>query len=992
MDAAQAGLWITGRRWPGAADGRAAERLVERFAACGERAGALAADEVGQALLRGLGGNSAYLADLAVREWAVVCDVADRGPEAVVARALTVLGAVSPEEAQPKVAAALRRAKREAALAIALADISGAWRLDEVTGALSELAEAALVLAMDHAVRVAQRAGHLRQGAAGAPARGCGIVALAMGKLGARELNYSSDVDLILLHDPEAGLADTSTPVFTRIARAVVALLEARDADGYVFRTDLRLRPDPAATPPSVALPAALTYYESMGQTWERAAMLRARPVAGDIALGEMFLDAIRPFVWRRGLDFAAIADLHAMKQRIDAHKGTKLPSGSADAVTAVAGHDVKLGQGGIREIEFVVQTLQLVWGGRDPALRTPRTVEGLCRLARAGHLPARAAAEMAVAYRFLRRVEHRLQMVADRQTQTLPGDAAGVAAFAAFMGDADPEAFARRLLRHLQRVHERFSGLFAFVPDLPGAMARPDTTPTGLAAMGFSAPEAALGAIEAWRAGKPRALRSDRARQLLDTVLPGLLRALARQAHPDEALRRFDRLLASLPAGVQPLSLFQRNRQLLDRVADVLGAAPGLAEHLAGNSAALEGLLTQSAPEPVAERLGRRLMDARGLEDVIAITRRTVREEDFALSVATLEGRLDADAAGVLRSALADAAIRVLLPAVLDDMRRRHGAVLGGELAVLLLGKAGGREMMAGSDLDLLFIYDHPPDVMQSETDAPGQRPLPPSQWFIRAVHGFVAAITAPDAGGALYKVDMRLRPSGNKGPVAVSLAAFRQYHRPGGDAWTWERMALTRARVVAGAPGLCATVAEAVRHALAAAGPAETVRADAAAMRARLWRDARPPGPPYALRDAKLRPGGLVECEFVAQVLQLIHASDAAAPLSTGTGEALARLAEAGALPAADAAVLRHADVVWRTVLGLLRLTAGHDGGEPTGAGLEALLHAVGAAGLAAVDLGGLHATLNALAADVRATFARYIGPLPADGERAPTREEFR
>jgi glutamate-ammonia-ligase adenylyltransferase len=820
--------------------------------------------------------------------------------------------------------------------------------------------------------------------------RGCGIVALAMGKLGARELNYSSDIDLVLLHDPEAGLVETSTPVFTRIARVVVALLETRDADGYAFRTDLRLRPDPAATPPSVALPAAITYYESMGQTWERAAMLRARPIAGDLALGATFLEAIRPFIWRRGLDFAAIADLHAMKQRIDAHKGTALDAAAAP-LQAVAGHDVKLGQGGIREIEFIVQTLQLVWGGRDPALRTPRTVDGLARLARAHHLPRRAAAELGVAYRFLRRVEHRLQMVADRQTHALPPDAAGLARFAIFMGAPDAAGFARRLFGHLARVQTHFAGLLAFVPtpaEAPAGAAGLESA-EGLAALGFADAAAALAAIASWRAGRPRALRSERARQLLAAVLPPLLRALARQAHPDAALARFDRLLASLPAGVQPLSLFHRNPHLLTRVADVLGAAPRLAEHLAGNPAALEGLLVPAASEPVAERLGRRLADARGLEDVIAITRRTVREEDFSLSVATLEGRLDADSAGRRRSELADAAIAALLPAVLADMRRRHGAVPGGDLAVVLLGKAGGGEMMAGSDLDLLFVYDHPPEVTQSETDGgPAQRPQPASQWFIRAVHGFVAAITAPDAGGALYAVDMRLRPSGNKGPVAVSLAAFRHYHRAGGEAWTWERMALTRARVVAGGAALCATLAAAIRDALTHAGPPELVRADAAAMRARLWRDARPPGPPFALRDAKLRPGGLVECEFVAQALQLIHARDTPPPFSPCTGEALRRLAEAGALPGEAAALLARADLIWRTLLGMLRLTAGHSDADISGAALGTLLHAVRAAGAdpAAVDLPGLHATLEALATRVRETFVRHLGPLP---ELVATRE---
>ncbi len=709
--------------------------------------------------------------------------------------------------------------------------------------------------------------------------------------------------------------------------------------------------------------------------------MLKARPVAGDAAMGAAFLDAIRPFVWRRGLDFSAMADLHAMKRRIDEHKRTRLPDAvgagtGADRLARLAGHDVKLGVGGIREIEFFAQTLQLVWGGRDPTLRTPRTVEALRRLCRAGHLPARVAGELAAAYRFLRRVEHRLQMVADRQTHALPSSAEALAGFAAFMGFARPEAFADSLLRHLGRVQRRYAALFA---GAPGRQAiGPPAAEAELRELGFADAAHVASAIEGWRSGRLRALRSDRARALLDAVLPGLLRAIGRQAQPDAAFARLDRLFSALPAGVQLLSLFDRNPQLVARVADVLGAAPRLAEHLASNPAALDGLLSLAAPGEYAPRLAARMADARGLEDAIAIIRRSVREEDFSISVATMEGRLDADAAGALRSALADAAIAALLPPVLADMQRRHGAVPGGALAVVLLGKAGGREMMAGSDLDLMLVYDHPPEVLHSEVPPDGRgRPLPASQWFIRAVHGFVAALTAPDAGGGLYAIDMRLRPSGNKGPVAVSLAAFERYHRPGGEAWTWERMALTRARVVAGPEVLRQRVQQAVRVALAAAGGAPRIRADAAAMRARLWRDARPPGPPFALRDAKLRPGGLVEVEFIAQALQLVHAGEADPPLSPASIEALASLARAGALAAADAALLTRADRIWRTVLGMARLTDARDA-MPSGASADALLHAVRAAGAEAVDVAGLHDTLDDVAVAVRGAFLRLIGPI--------------
>jgi glutamate-ammonia-ligase adenylyltransferase len=956
-------LWCDGRRWPAPADEHAAERLLERFAETGAAEADLAAQPAAQSMLRALGGNAPYLADLCVREHGAARAIAAGGPDGVVADAMAALAGVAADAPRARIAAGLRQAKRICGLAIAVADIGGAWHLDRVTAALSDLAEAALRVALAHAV-------HTVVGDAADPAAP-GIVVLGMGKLGGRELNYSSDIDLVLLHDPlawvrEAGRDDSSTALSTRIVRSLVALLEARDADGYVFRTDLRLRPDPAATPPSVSWPAAIAYYEGMAQSWERAVMLKARPVAGDLALGARFLEAIRPFVWRRGLDFSAIADFAATKRRIDAHKGAAEPAG--DAVARLLGRDLKLGPGGIREIEFCAQTLQLVWGGRDPSLRIPRTVEALRRLSRAGHLPARAAGELIAAYCTLRRVEHRLQMVADRQTHSLPATVEGLDRFTVFMG-GDLHGFATVLVRHIDRVRRRYADFFADAAPDAGALSIP-----ALAGMGFADPAHVQEVLERWRGGGMRALRSERSRALLAALTPALLRALARQAQPDRALARLDHLLSALPAGVPVLSLFQRHAALLDRVADVLGAAPSLADYMATHTDALDGLLNAPAAGGIAARLGARLVDARGLEDAIAIVRRTVREEDFATSVATLEGRLDADAAGVARAELADAAIAALLPWALADTERRHGVVPGGELVVVLLGKAGGREMMAGSDLDLMLVYDHPPEVGQSDV-AGGGRALPPSQWFSRAVSAFVSALTAPDAGGALYAIVMRLRPSGNKGPVAVSRAAFARYHAAGGDAWTWERMALTRARVVAGSPALARTMRGLIGEALAAAGDAIQVRRDAADMRARLWRDARPPGPPFALSDLKLRPGGLVEVEFCAQVLQLgrpdLH--------SPNTAEALAKLAAVGALAEADAALLIRAGRAYRTVLGLVRLTVGRQGDAGlSGASAESLLLAARAVGLEALDLGGLRVTLEALAGQVRAVFTRLVGPV--------------
>ena len=922
-------------------------------------------------MLTAIGGGSPFLSDLLLREHAVALSVMADGPGAVIGRTLDALAALPATTSRSAVMAATRQAKRQVALAAALADIGGDWGQAQVTAALSALADATLRLAVAHLLRACHDANELTLPEPDHPGTGSGLVVLGMGKLGARELNYSSDIDLILLFDPAAqpGHADTLRATYTRLARTLVAIMETRDADGYVFRTDLRLRPDPAATPPAVALPAAIAYYESMGQNWERAAMIKARPVAGDIAVGEAFLSAIRPFIWRRRLDFAAIADIHAMKRRINEHRGLDAQS------PGLAGADLKLGPGGIREIEFAVQTLQLVWGGRDPVLRDRTTLGALRRLVRAGHLPRRAAAELTVAYRALRRAEHRLQMVADRQTHALPTKPDEFDRFALFLGCPDTPAMVDHLRCHMDRVRARYAAVFEDVPEPSGTpaldltgMDDPPATVTALKGMGFRNMGGMIATLRGWNVGRLRALRSARSRELMDAVLPALLAALGAQSDPDAAFARFDTLLSRLPAGVGLLSLIQRNPALLGRIAAVLGAAPSLADHLAQVPEALEGLLASAGPDPdPARTLAQRLSDARTVEDTVTVIRSFVRGEEFRLCVAQMEGWLDVDAAGLARTALADAAMQALLPPVIAAHAARYGHVRGGAMAVVALGKAGSREMMAGSDLDLMLVYSHPPGVAESSGGENGRR-MASSQWFIRAAHAYVASLTAPGAEGPLYAIDMRLRPSGNKGPVAVSLPAFRQYHAQ--DAWTWERMALTRARVVAGTPAICARATRAVAEALATPADPDRTRADAAAMRARLVRDLPPTGP----WDVKLRLGGEIEVEFIAQTLQLMRGVH---PDEQATGAGLRSLAASGDLPSDIAAMLQKADRLWRTVQSILRITVGRGATDPPVPALDVLLRAAAREldrpGLA---LPGLRATLDQTAQQVRETFITLIG----------------
>ena len=970
-------------RWPDPYDAAAGERLLERFDALGEDGARILAIPGVRAMMMGVGGNSPYLAELAIREPAALEQCVTAGPDVAFATVLAELGGVSAAGRRPEIAAALRQAKRKAALVIALADIGGGRALEQITGALSELAEATLRLALRHLLRTAHDAGEIRLRDPGRPELECGFVALAMGKLGAGELNYSSDIDLILIYDATApvfagGRARDAIGSFTsRIARDIITLMEARDANGYVFRTDLRLRPDPAATPPAVSLHAALTYYESMGQNWERAAMIKARPIAGDLALGTRFLEAIRPFVWRRGLDFAAVADIHAMKRRIDEVKKSALGAGD-DPVVQVAGHNVKLGEGGIREIEFLVQTLQMVWGGRDPSLRMRSTLAAMVRLVETGHLEEPTRLKLDESYRFLRQVEHRLQMVNDRQTHDLPDSADQMDRIARFMFHADTAAFAREVLRHAGIVRACYRAVFEFVPaspeteaagadlDFRGDAPEPAGTVAALTALGYREPARIVAAVRRWLSGRVRALRSDRARDLITTMLPSILAALGRQPNPDDAFNRFDRLVSALPAGVQPMSLFQRNPKLLERIAAVLGAAPMLSEHLALHPTALEGLLDVHAAIDTRQTLLTRTAASAGLEDTIRTVQRAVKERDFFLSVATLEGQLDADQSGRERTALAEAALAVLTPKVLADFASRFGRVPGGALAVVAMGKAGGREMMAGSDLDLMFIYDHPPEVTESR----GARSLPASQWFIRAVQACIGALTAPGADGQMYALDMRLRPSGNKGPIAVSLNGFRRYHEA--EAWTWERMALTRARVVAGPTELRRKINAAIDEAIRRPVAAEVIRADAVAMRERMMREIKPHGP----WDVKARAGGLVDIEFIAQVLQLIHAGDAGFRRDQTTRVALRRLGAFGAIEPADARLLIDAERLWRTIQGMLRMTVGRlEGADLPDASALPLLRAAAAAGVRAGDATGLLREVDARASQVREQFLRYV-----------------
>jgi glutamate-ammonia-ligase adenylyltransferase len=866
----------------------------------------------------------------------------------------------------------LRLRRREAALLVALADLGGVWDGETVMAALTRLADAAVAAAVDHLLLAAHRAGRLALVDPAMPGKDSGYIVLAMGKQGAGELNYSSDIDLIVLFDPKAQRLlrnDEPAVFFVRFTKRLAGLLQDVTDQGYAFRVDLRLRPDPRATQVAIAVEAAATYYENMGQNWERAAMIKARPCAGDLDRGEVFLDRLKPYVWRKHLDFAAIADVQSMKRQIHAVKG--------HATIAVEGHNLKLGRGGIREIEFFVQTQQLIAGGRNPALRGRRTLDMLAALASERWITEAAAAELREAYLFLRRIEHRLQMVADEQTQELPDQAAALARLARFSGFADPAIFAATLRSTFETVQRHYAALFEEAGGLAaetgslvftGAGDDPETVKT-LAAMGFRQPSELSATVRGWHFGRYPATRSARARERLTELMPALLSALAESGDPDLAFVSFDRFLAGLPTGVQLFSLLKANPQLLDLIATILGSAPRLASELSHRPKVLDavldpGFFARMPPkEEIESQVAAAIARKAPLEEVMDRVRVIGKEQMFRVGVRVLSDTVSAAEAGAAFSGIAEILIDRLLSAVENDMAEKHGRVQLGRTAVLALGKLGGREMTASSDLDLILIYDHAPGAERSE----GPRPLSVGQYYARLTQRLIAAISAMTGEGRLYDVDLRLRPSGNKGPVATHLDSFRSYHR--GSAWTWERLALTRGRVVAGDPDLVGEIFHVVRAILCSRRDSAAASADILDMRRRLLAEFGGRG----LWDLKHARGGLVEIEFIAQALQILHAAENPAILDQNTLGALSRLADAGLLAPSDHHVLKQAGQLYSRLTQLLRLcVSGRFDPASAPEGLRRLI----AQAAEVPDFPTAEATVMAAQARIAGIFDRLIG----------------
>ncbi|WP_244466041.1 bifunctional [glutamine synthetase] adenylyltransferase/[glutamine synthetase]-adenylyl-L-tyrosine phosphorylase [Hyphomicrobium sp. GJ21] len=964
-----------------APDGRGAERLSSLVTEAEANAPALAAvlrDPKVADLLRGTFDGSLFLTMLATFDLERLGRVLTQAPEdhfAAMTRDLAQTMSAVPDMAAAK--KVLRKYKTEVAVLTALADLGGVWPVMTVTRVLSECADAAVAAAVRFLFRKATEQGVWQPPDATAPEQGSGYFVLAMGKLGAFELNYSSDIDLIVFFDREksrlAGSGDLQS-FFVRLTRDLVVLLDERTPDGYVFRTDLRLRPDAGATQVALSTAAAHGYYETVGQNWERAAMIKARPIGGDIDAGNDFLSELSPFIWRKYLDFASISDIHAMKRQIHAYR-------EIGGIT-VPGQNLKLGRGGIREIEFFVQTQQLIAGGRQPDLRVRATLDALAALEERRWVKAGCRAELDEAYRYLRRLEHRVQMVADEQTHELPANPATLEAFAHFAGYSGTNELATELTANLETVERHYSELFEDAPALTGESSNmvfsgaedDPQTAAELKRLGYSQPAQVLAIVRGWHHGRTPSVRSPRARERLTEVQPLLIAALADTVDPDAAIASFDRFLSELPGGVQFFSLLKAQPGLIRLFADIMGSAPRLAHILSKRRRLLDAVLdphvlgSRLDEDAIDELLIRSFATAREtstgdpMQEVLDTARIIGSEQKFLIGVRALTGSISAAGAGLAYAIVAERLIAGLLREVSRQMEVEYGRVPGGSAVVIAMGKLGGREMTASSDVDLILVYDFERGAEQSD----GPRPLAPQHYYTRLTQRLITALTAHTAEGALYDVDMRLRPSGQKGPVATQLSSFASYQA--NEAWTWEHMALTRARVIAGSPELSARVETEIRNVLTAPRDRVRIAGDIRDMRSRIEAEKATSD----IWDLKQVRGGLVDLEFIVQHLQLVFAAKHPRILDQTTLVALDVAASEGLIPVEEHRRLSAAGQLLHDLTQILRLTLEgpfHPASAPKG--LKSLLVRAGEA----QSFDDLERKLKDALAEIRGAFDRLI-----------------
>ncbi|QIL19823.1 bifunctional [glutamate--ammonia ligase]-adenylyl-L-tyrosine phosphorylase/[glutamate--ammonia-ligase] adenylyltransferase [Thermomonas sp. HDW16] len=787
----------------------------------------------------------------------------------------------------------LRRYRQAESTRLVWRDVIEGDPVDAILAGSTALAETCLQLALGALeAEFAQRFGNVRD----ADGVGQQLVVFGLGKLGGGELNFSSDIDLVYAYehdgDSDGARSLAASDYFARLGQQLAKLLDEVTADGFSHRVDLRLRPFGNAGRVALSFAAMEQYFQREGRDWERYAWQKARPVAGDLAAGDRFLAALRPFVYRRYLDYGALDGLRTMKAAI-----------AAEVARKELADDIKRGPGGIREIEFLVQALQLIRGGREPELRERRLLPALQALVQADHLDAETADALARAYRYLRVLENRIQMMGDAQTHALPADELQRERVTRGLGHADMSVLDTELAGVREYVASEFAGLLAprkaasgdsdlalYWRNLPD-----DGDASSLASAGFEASDDLHRSLcDFARAPGVREL-SDATRARLDRVLPALLQAAANSSQPDAALRRLLPLLHTLLKRASYLALLDEQPAALQRLVDALARSALLGERLAAHPLLLDELLDRRVTGDLPDRETMQaecavVLRAGDAEASLQALNEVRQALSFRIALALLDARCDAQDCARRLAWLADAVVTCVLRIALEEMHASHGGIDHGRFAVLGYGSLGGEELGFGSDLDLVFLYDAP-DGAASD----GARALDASRWFARLGQKIVSLLGVDTGAGRLFEVDVRLRPDGAKGLLVSSLASFSEYQRE--RAWTWEHQALVRARCAAGDAGLCGDF-ERLREAVLARlrepiAVAEDVSKMRRKMRAELDRS------DAALFDIKQGEGGLVDLEFLLQSLVLRNAASApalciprATPLLIDAAQAAGRL----------------------------------------------------------------------------------------------------
>ena len=890
-----------------------------REAAAREGRDALAAalqTPAGRGFFSFLCGNSPHLSLLLQRDLELTQALVAEAPDAITARVRSDLAVADPAMDRDRLMTFLRRQRNRVAVLAAVYDCFDICGVMECAELLSDMADHAVRLTVSHLLLDRVARGDLE------PPDGdrWGYFVLALGKHGSRELNYSSDIDLIVLYDPESVHYTGSRTLgecFVRVTQDLIRILQSRTGDGYVFRTDLRLRPDPSSTPVAVTVDFALNYYRRFGRTWERTALIKARPVAGDLAAGAAYLERLAPFIWDEALDFTSVEEIRSVSEQIHDFHGHQ-------AVRA-AGHNVKLGRGGIREVEFFVHMHQLAYGGRNRRLRSARLLPMLETLDREHHIMPRETAVLRDAYLLLRRVEHRLQMVNDTQTQKLPESAAGLDHIACFLGLDSAQELVRRIESVAGEVHDLYRTRFN-VPESEQGLAAailegPDDHPDAVARLetvGFMQARAAIEIMKGWAQGRHASTASERARTTIREILHEIVDALGRTPDPDRALARLDRFLAALPEDLALFAMLRANTWLLNLIAVVMGSAPRMADVLEGHPRLLQAVLDPSFFLPIPEReelareLDERLAGRRDAAERVEQVAAWAGDRRFQVAVQALENLVTVDEASTSLSDVAAAVIGCLLHDVLDAMHEQHGPVPGGGCAVVARGRLGAGEMIFGSDLDLLLVAD-----FEAGAKTAGSQPIAARIFYRQAAMELVSRLRSPSAYGRLYELDERLRPSGEVEPSVTTLAEFRDRHA--GAASTSELMSLTRASVVSGDPATSAAVTAAIAGALARPRDPGRLLEDVARRREAIAAE-HPADDPFDVQHVR---GGLVDLESLAQYLRLRHAHGVPEVLVGATAACFEALGAADLIPQSESSLLAGAVRMQRTLQALLRLT---------------------------------------------------------------------